>query len=165
MRRGSSDPAAARPRLAYRDVASATNRLTMIAALLPAGCASTHTVLCLRTPLPMRAQHFLCGLLNSFVVNYLVRQRVATHVTTAIVEQLPVPRRQDAPSAFMEIAALAHRLGRERSLNERAGALARLNARVAALYQLSREEFAHVLSTFPLVPEDERSRALALHRD
>ena len=28
---------------------------------------------------------------NSLVVNFLVRQRVSTHVTTAIVEQLPIP--------------------------------------------------------------------------
>ena len=40
-----------RPRLAYRDVASATNRLTLIAAILPPRCVSTHTVFCLRTPL------------------------------------------------------------------------------------------------------------------
>ena len=31
-------------------------------------------------------------------------------------------------------------------------ALARLQARVAALYQLSAAEFQHILDTFPLVP-------------
>ena len=61
--------------------------------MLPAGCVSTHTVFCLRTPLPSPAQHFLCGLFNSFVVNYLVRLRVTTHVTTATVERLPIPTR------------------------------------------------------------------------
>jgi hypothetical protein len=40
-------------RLAYRDVASATNRLTLIAAILPPGTVSTHTVFCLRTLLPL----------------------------------------------------------------------------------------------------------------
>ena len=48
----------------------------------------------------VRAQHFLCGLFNSFVVNYLVRLRVTTHVTTAIVERLPVPLRGWAPESF-----------------------------------------------------------------
>ncbi len=67
-----------RPRLAYRDIASATNRLTLIAAVLPPRCVSIHTVFCLRTQLPSRAQHLLCGLFNSLVVNYLVRLRV-TH--------------------------------------------------------------------------------------
>src|SRR4029450_9499166 len=95
-----------RPRLAYRDVASATNRLTLIAAILPKGCVSTHTLVCLRTSLPLRAQHFLCGLFNSFVLNYLVRLRVTTHVTTAIVERLPVPRLKGVRAALRELRSL-----------------------------------------------------------
>ena len=145
-----------RPRLAYRDVASATNRLTLIAAILPAGCVSTHTVFCLRTPLELRTQHFLCGLFNSLVVNFLVRLRVTTHVTTATVERLPIPTAESAPAAFREIAALARVLARR----DDAAAFARLNARVAELYQLSRAEFEHVLRTFPLIPIEDRNRAL-----
>jgi len=148
-------------RLAYRDVASATNRLTLIAAVLPPRCISTHTVFCLRTPLPPRAHYFLCGLFNSFVVNYLVRLRVTTHVTTATVERLPMPGREDAPAAFADIAALARLLSRRRD----AAAFARLNARVAQLYQLSAPEFEHILGTFPLIPIEERHRALGLFRE
>jgi hypothetical protein len=146
-----------RARLAYRDVASATNMRTLIAAILPAGCVSTHTVFCLRTPLPVQAQHFLCGLFNSLVVNYLVRVWVTTHVTTGVVERLPLPARDRHPRAFREIAALARMLARRAD----ADALARLDARVATLYQLSREEFSHVLDTFPLIASDQRARALA----
>jgi hypothetical protein len=145
-----------RPRLAYRDVASATNRVTLIAAVLPPHCVSTHTVFCLRTPLPSRAQHLLCGLFNSFVVNYLVRLRVTTHVTTGMVEQLPIPTAESAPAACREIATLARLLARRRDTRT----LARLNARVAELYQLSGAEFEHILSTFPLIPVAERQDAL-----
>jgi hypothetical protein len=145
-----------RPRLAYRDVASATNRVTLIAAVLPSRCVSTHTVFCLRTPLAPRAQHLLCGLFNSLVVNYLVRLRVTTHVTTRMVEQLPIPTAETAPAACREIATLARLLARRRDTR----ALARLNARVAELYQLSGAEFEHILSTFPLVPREERDAAL-----
>ena len=144
-----------RPRLAYRDVAGSTNRTTLIAAILPAGTTSTHTVFCLRTPLPLRAQCFLCALFNSFVVNYLVRLRVTTHVTTATVEQLPIPTAEAVPSAFKEIAALG-RLLTKRFDRE---AFALLNARVAALYQLSPDEFRHILDTFPLVAAEERDEA------
>jgi len=144
-----------RRRLAYRDVASATNRLTLIAAVLPAECVSVHTVFCLRTPLALGAQYFLSGLFNSFVVNYLVRMRVTTHVTTAIVERLPVPRRQDSLRAFRTIAALARGLERRPDTSR----LAQLQAEVARLYQLSAIEFQHVLDTFPLVPIDERRGA------
>ena len=143
-------------RLAYRDVASPTNRLTLIAAVLPAGCVSTHTVFCLRTPLSAAAQHFLCGLFNSFVLNYLVRLRVATHVTTAIVERLPVPGREDPSPAIQRIAALARVLSRR----EDGQALALLNATVARLYRFSVEEFRHVLGTFPLVRIVERDAAM-----
>lgn len=145
-----------RPRLAYRDVASATNRVTLIAAIVPAGCASTHTVFCLKTPLRLAAQHFLCGLFNSLVVNYLVRLRVTTHVTTAIVEQLPIPKREDGPAAFREIARLACQLQAQWSRE----AFARLNALVARLYRLSAAELAHVVETFPLVDKEDRDAAV-----
>ena len=145
-----------RPRLAYRDVAGPENRLTLIAAVLPKDCVSTHTLFCLRTPFSAPDQHLLCGLFNSFVLNFLVRLRVSTHVTTAIVERLPVPTREQAPTAAREIAGLARVLSRRRN----PVAHACLQARVAALYQLTRDEFAYVLSTFPLVPEEVRRAAL-----
>ena len=150
-----------RARLAYRDVAGPANRLTLIAAVLPPGCVSTHTVFCLRTGLTLQAQHFLCWVFNSLVVNYLVRLRVGTHVTTGIVERLPVPQQQDAPAAFRAIAATARQLARRHD----PAALARLNARVARLYQLSREEFDHVVGTFPLVSREDRDGALREFKD
>jgi hypothetical protein len=145
-----------RPRLAYRDVASATNRLTLISAILPAGCVSTHTVFCLRTPLPSQMHYLLSGFFNSLVVNYLVRLRVTMHVTTATVEQLPIPTTEGAPAACREIAALARLLARRPDRT----AFARLNARVAQLYQLSSQEFEHILETFPLIPREERQLIL-----
>ena len=147
-----------RPRLAYRDVAGATNRVTLIAAVLPRGVVSTHTVFCLRTPLPPTAQYFLCGMFNTLVVNYLVRLRVTTHVTTAVIERLPIPTGEDAPTAFEEIAALARALERGHD----GEAFARLNARAAQLYQLSADEFRYVLDTFPLIPATDRRLALKM---
>ena len=63
-----------------------------------------------------------------------------------------------APAACREIAGLARLLARRRD----PAALARLNARVAGLYQLSTAEFAHILGTFPLIPREERDAALRL---
>jgi hypothetical protein len=145
-----------RPRLAYRDVASATNRLTLVAAMLPEACVSTHTVFCLRTPLPSRAQYFLCGLFNSYVVNFLVRLRVTTHVMTSLVERLPLPTADAAPAAFRDVSALGRLLSRRSNPT----AAATLNARVAQLYQLTPAEFAHILSSFPLIPAEQRQAAL-----
>jgi hypothetical protein len=146
-----------RPRLAYRDVASATNRLTLIAAVVPAGVVTTHTVFCLRSDLAARDQLLLCGLFNSLVVNYLVRLRVTTHVGIATVERLPVPRREQAPRRARRIASLARLLSRRMN----AAAFAVLNAEAAHMYRLDRAELAHVLGTFPLVDRADRSAALA----
>jgi hypothetical protein len=137
-------------RLAYRDVASATNRLTLIAAVLPAGTITTHTLFCLRSPLDEDAQHFLAGMLNSFVANYLVRLRVTTHVTVAIVERLPLPRPAATSLAFARIATLARHLASEPNDSD---AMARLQALAAHLYELDTRAFAHILGTFPLVDE------------
>ena len=145
-------------RVAYRDVAAATNRLTLIAAVLPAGTVTTHTLFCLRTPLDDEAQHFVAGMLNSFVANYLVRLRVTTHVTVSIVERLPLPKPLPSSREFRLIAATARALAAGRGSN---GEQAGLQAAAARLYGLDREAFAHVLSTFPLV--DEALRAASLH--
>jgi len=124
--------------------------------VLPGHCVSLHTVFCLRTPLRLTAQHFLCGLFNSLVVNFLVRLRVSTHVTTATVELLPIPTEADAPGAFREIAALARLMARGAGLD----AFARLNRLVAQLYQLSTDEYRHVLESFPLIDDAVRRRLI-----
>jgi hypothetical protein len=145
-----------RARLAYRDVASATNRLTLIAAILPPRTASTHTLFCLKGSTPPDAQRLLCALLNSLVVNFFVRMRVTTHVTTTIVERLAVPRLdQVGPFAPLLVRA-AETLARKHD----AAAFVAMNVVVARLYQLSEGEFAHVLSTFPLIDGSERTAML-----
>jgi hypothetical protein len=141
-----------RSRVAYRDVASPTNRLTLIAALLPAGTVSTHTVFCLKEQTPVRRQQLLLACFNSLVVNFLVRLRVNTHVTTTIVERLPVPREDQMGAAADELADLGGVLTRGHD----APAFARLNALVARLYQLDATEFAHVLGTFRLIEQADR---------
>ena len=93
----------ARARIAYRDVASATNKLTLIAAMLPAGVVSTHTVFVSKGPLDDRSMWCLLGLMNSFVANYLVRLNVTTHVTAALMARLPVPRPAEGSTAFEQL--------------------------------------------------------------
>ncbi|MGE5359778.1 MAG: Eco57I restriction-modification methylase domain-containing protein [Bacteroidales bacterium] len=184
--------AVGRARLAYRDVASATNRVTLIAAMLPAGCVSTHTVFCLATPLEEQAQWFLCGVMNSYVANYLVRMRVTTHVSASIVQRLPVPfepptwgdprgrvRRSGpgvlsrGPGATEHMPPRKPQTQAERSLEvarlaRRMASGAdettgdRLQAVVARLYRLTGDQFAHVLGTFPLVERSRRDAALEL---
>jgi hypothetical protein len=151
----------ARARLAYRDVAAASNRLTLIAAIVPAGVVTTHTLFCLRQPLAHDDQLYLCAMLNSYVANYLVRMRVTTHVTCAVMARLPVPVPQPG-------VAFRHLVRCAASLHERpddAAAYGALQAWAAAAYGLTHAQLGHVLSTFPLVPAEERHRAASCFCD
>jgi hypothetical protein len=159
-RLGSRAAAITRPRLAYRDVASATNRTTLIAAIVPADVVTVHTVFCLRERLALAEQRVLCALMNSYVANYLVRRRVTTHVTTAIVSALPVPAVTRSSPLFAVLDEAARHLERASD----AEVLAESQAVVAKLYELTIPEFDHILGTFPLVPPAERAAASARFR-
>jgi hypothetical protein len=145
-----------RARLAYRDVASATNRTTLIAAIIPPHTVTVHTVFCLQTRLALDAQRVLCALLNSYVANYLVRRRVTTHVTAGIVSRLPVPLVTRSSAWFDRLCSAAATL--ERRDDPAAAAVAQ--AAAAEVYGLAGDDFAHVLATFPLVPADARTKAM-----
>jgi hypothetical protein len=154
-----------RARLAYRDVASASNRLTLIAAIVPASAVTTHTLFCLRTPLALPQQQVLCGLLNSYVANYLIRLRVNTHVTVSLVSRLQVPVVKTGQADFGRLHALADALAKGSRAAEETAEYVELQAVVARLYGLSTDDFAHVLDTFPLVPGAVRTAALDRLRD
>jgi Eco57I restriction-modification methylase len=146
-----------RARLAYRDVAAASNRLTLIAAIVPANVVTTHTLFCLKGDVHSDLQLFLCAIFNSFVANYIVRMRVSTHVTVAIMERLPVPRPSIDSSPFLDIVTLTKRVMTTPADSD---ACATLQAAVAHLYQLSSADFQHVLETFPLIPLSDRQAAM-----
>jgi hypothetical protein len=150
-----------RPRLGYREVASSTNRLTLIAAIIPAGAVTTHTIFCAKRSLEDTTQWFLCGILNSFAANYLVRLRGGTHVTAAMMDLLRVPRPARTDPAFRAIAALARRLSGD---PQDTHAYVELQAHAAQLYGFTQEEFDHVLATFPLIPADVRQACSAMFR-
>jgi hypothetical protein len=161
---GTRDRIPRRVRLAYRDIASATNRLTLIAAIIPAHAVTTHTLFCLRTALSLDAQHVLCGLLNSYVANYLVRFRVNIHVTASLVSRLPVPFVTPADPAFVQIRTLVRQL-LESSAPEETDTYAELQAVVARLYELTSRELEHVLSRFPLIATSTRERVRGYFED
>ena len=124
-----SDRRYTKPRLAYRDVSGVGNTHALVAAIIPAGVVTTHTLFCLRTRIPIEQQHFLCGLFNSAVFDRLVRLEMGSHVTTTLMENLPVPL-WTGSRVQREIAALARDLA---GLGT-SGPRHRLNALVETIY-------------------------------
>jgi hypothetical protein len=123
-------------RLAYRDVSGVGNRFTLIAAIVPPDVVTTHTLFCLRTPLPVDRQAFLCGLFNSSTLNRIVRMLMGSHVTTSLVENIPVPL-WDGGAAQRRVIELARELGATPAPEaSRAVALRHeLDDRVARMYE------------------------------
>ncbi|MEK6923679.1 MAG: hypothetical protein AABW54_00380, partial [Candidatus Micrarchaeota archaeon] len=62
--------------LAYRLIASSTNYRTFISAVIPPGyvCGNSLAIVRLRS---LKQLCFLCGVMNSFVVDYFIRQKVS----------------------------------------------------------------------------------------
>ncbi len=126
----------------------------------------------------------MVGVLNSFVADWFLRQRITSHLNMFYVYQLPVPRLTEADPRLAPIASRAAKLtcttpefddlAKSAGLGSykngvtdpeaRAQLRAEIDGLVAHLYGLTEEEFAHVLGTFPVVPEPVREAARNAYR-
>ena len=98
--------------------------------MIPADVVTTHTLFCLRQRFTAPQQHFLCGLFNSTAVNTIVRFLMGGHVTTGLVEGLPIPPWTGTPDQ-LRIAELAEQLAAN---PDEPTAMAELNESVGVLY-------------------------------
>jgi hypothetical protein len=173
-----------KPRFVYRGIARSTDNRTLITAILPprvfAEGRSATTVV--QDGISPSEQLFLVGCMNSLVLDYVLRQKVAANVNMFYIYSLPIPRLTSGNPYFDAIVPRAARLTCTRA--EFAGLWAEvmgeqwdeskgatdpaerqklrdeIDAIVAHLYGLSREDFDHILGTFPLVfPESDIGRA------
>jgi hypothetical protein len=135
---------------------------------------------------------FLCALMNSYVLDYFLRQRVTANLNFFYVYQTPVPRLTKSDHFFAEIVERAAKLicttpefdelaqevgayghspllgSHQRGVTnevERGKLRAELDGMIAHLYGLTEEEFAYILTTFPIVSEPVKIAALNAYRD
>lgn len=178
-------------RLGFRDIARSTDVRTVISSIthkafhgnkLPNAkiCDQNNHQLISNTE-----QLFLCGVLNSFVVDWMIRQKVSSTLNFFYIYSIPIPRLQKGDPWFTEIVDraaklicttpefddLAQGVGLGSHHNgvtnevDRANLRAELDGIIAHLYQLTEIEFAHILSTFPIVPDPAKQAALNAYRD
>jgi Alw26I/Eco31I/Esp3I family type II restriction m6 adenine DNA methyltransferase len=158
-------------RLAYRAIASSTNERSLVCSVIPPCFAGNS--LNVSESLNGGNLLFCTSLLNSFVVDWLLRQKVSANINMFYIYQLPVPRLTTKDPEFRPIAERAAKLicttpefddlAKEIGLNsykegatdpfERGKLRAELDGLIAHLYGLTEEELAHILTTFPIVPE------------
>lgn len=172
-------------RLGHRSIASSTNERTMIATILPPAVFFGHSINATRSLLSADVMLYITAVLNSFVYDFALRSSVSANLTMFFVYQLCVPRPAESDAAFWPIVkraarlicttpefdALAKEVGMKNHKEgapdpvERAKLRAELDGLIARLYGLTDDEFAHILKTFPLVPEPVRAAALDAYRD
>lgn len=173
-------------RLVFRRQSASTNERTLVTTILPpcihADNLASFSVYDLdsRRLISDIQQVYYCGILNSFIIDYSIRQRVTTNLNFFYLYQLPVPIPDLQNQTIQGIIRLSSKLvctsqifdqfsvrvglsGYQEGVTdpeERANLRAELDAMVAHLYGLTEEEFAHVLSTFPLVDEKVKQAAM-----
>jgi hypothetical protein len=173
-------------RLGFRETANRGNERTLIAAIIPPGTAVTHGIHYFyrsqwnearngyQTILPAPAMAYLAGLLNSLVLDFVVRRKVDAHVTKSVMATVPIAdvALHHGPGAEIvtlsarlscrsaEYAELAEVLGTECGPISRArerAMRAEIDARVAHLYGLSAAHLDLVLANFKQSADSEGS--------
>ncbi len=169
-------------RLAFREIASSTNERGFVACILPRRVFANHKLMLstCKGNATMLELLFALATFNSFAFDYLVRQRTTTTVSMFTFYQLPAPRLTSKDKAFEPIVQRAARLictapefddlakevglkGYEDGVtdaDERSMLRAELDGLITHLYGLTEDEFAHILTTFPIVPEPVKAAAM-----
>src|SRR5579883_854383 len=150
-------------RAGFCDVTGQTNERSLLAALIPAGYPAGNKVPTIRTT--DDCQQVWLSVANSFLVDFLIRQKISTTINFFYLEGLPLQRPKRDSDTFQRHRDLAARLVSitteiqlaEPALDprERARLRAEIDAIVAGLYCLSPAEFAYILTTFPLLDRDQ----------
>jgi hypothetical protein len=158
-------------RIAIRAIAANTNERTLIAAMLPPNVGTGNSLITVKDDLATADTFYVLAMLNSFVLDFVLRMKITNNVNMFYLYQLPVPRLTAGNPFFDAIVPRAARLtcttaafadlwrevmGAPWDAGQAATDPAdEIDALVAHLYGLTRDEFAHILAAFPLVfPDD-----------
>lgn len=170
-------------RLGLRAVASNVNTNSLICSALPKNIFCGNSILSSQF-LEGRNLIFCIGLLNSFYVDWVIRNKISQNINMFYVYQLPVPRLTENEKEFAPIVEraaklicttpefddLAKEVGLKSYKNgvtdeaERQKLRAELDAIIAHLYNLTEEEFEYILSTFPIVKDAVKQETLETFR-
>lgn len=169
------------PRAGFCDVTGQKNERTVLATLVPANCVCGNKVPTLRFDSgknDIRLDLLWIGIANSFAVDWIIRKKVTTTLNFFHWEQVPFPRISPDEAVAREIILhtallvsitddadlLWEMLGnfyssgelddfrkRSRIEAERAASRLKIDSLVAGLYELSLEELALILHSFPIL--------------
>src|SRR5581483_256776 len=175
-------------RVGHRAIASSTNERTMIATGLLPNVFFGHSINATRNSIEAQDILLITDLLNSFTLDFSLRQRVSANLTMFYLYQLPVPRLTEQSPLYKVIVERSAKLicttSEYQTLwdavlpaipwspdvvaisqAERATLRAELDGIIAHLYGLTEEEFRHILDTFPLIKQSIKDATLAAYQE
>jgi hypothetical protein len=155
------------PRIAFRDVARATDSRTTICALIPGNNVLVHLApYLLRRRGDATAEAYLLGVLSGIPLDWYARRYVEVHLTAGLMRSFPVPRPLKDDPLFRRVVEIAGRMaavdgrydewaaevgvpvGSVTSKEVKDDLIAELDAVVALLYGLDRADVEHIFSSF-----------------
>jgi len=183
-------------RLGYRGIGRTTDQRALIATVLPDKAFAGNSLIISRRlsqsdgseSIDDRQLLFVTSVMNSFIADYFIGQKISANLNMFYLYQLPVPRLTEQNTVFGMIVERAAKLictapeykvlwetvmpGTPWSLNvvaveqvERDLLRAELDGIIAHLYGLTEEEFRHILDTFPLVEQRVKDAALIAYAE
>ena len=174
-------------RLGWRDITNAVDYRTMICTILPPNVFLGQTISYLRPnyfdgnefrqALSLKETLYLCGIFNSLVLDFIIRHRVGLHATMSIVYEMPIPRLQEGDQYFSEIVNIVGKLicvspeydelkeqvgikKGELDPKERENLNSQMDAYVAKIYGLMKDDLEYIMGTFRLVSDSHKSKVL-----
>ena len=152
-------------RIGVRAVASSTNKRSLIATLLPPHTTSMNSLLSQKNANKFGASNklFILGILNSYVLDFVLRQLISININQIYLQQLPIPKEsdvRDAPSIIQITKELLKKNtnhyqdldeiveGRKYQNYRYEELVAELNARVMIDFGLTRQEIVILMHTF-----------------
>lgn len=168
-------------RLAWRNISRSTDQRTMICTILPPNVFLGNSLNYIRPiffngkqyqkSLNLKELAYLCGMLNSFVLDFILRFRVSINANMFYVYELPIPKISEDDENFKKIInnvgklictteeydQLKQELHIEKSYTEqkdRLEIMAEINAYAAKIYDMNENEMKYILSTFPIVKNE-----------
>lgn len=152
-------------RIALRAVARATDKRSLIATLLPPNTSSVHSLFSERNAdqISIKEKLFILGMLNSYVLDFRIRQLISMNITKSAIKQLPIPNIKDIKDAEKIIQIVKELLKENKGYYQDLDELvpgntyqdcshdqltAELNARIMIDFNLTRQEIVMLMRTF-----------------
>ena len=176
-----------RYRLVWRDVTNAVDRRTLIATILPPSVFLGNTLSYIRPAvfdkndyvdsLSHKELAYLCGMLNSFPIDFILRHRVNLHVSMFHLLELPVPKFDEDDELHKQVYISAAKLvctskeydelrksvdvdkGVENA-EERTKLQALINVAACKIYGLDKSELKFILRYFSVEDADLKKSTL-----